>query len=792
MARHSLPRRAGLLFLTLSLTVGAYLIAPDTPSAPPPEPIPVSSEPVSYQQQVKPILERRCVVCHGCYDAPCQLKLSSLAGLRRGASTQRIYDPTRLGSMTPTRLFIDASTTAQWRQRGFFPVIDETAGNPQAILKNSVLYRLLRLKRQHPLPHNGRLPDDITLSLNRAESCPSNLTIDDFERDTPLWGMPYGMPNLSDKEYRTLVSWLAQGAQGEDAFQPSASARRQIETWERFFNRPQAKQRLVSRYIYEHLFHAHIHFEGSPEREFYRLIRSSTPPGVPAREIATELPIDDPGREDFYYRLVPYLPSIVAKNHIVYSLSDARLRRYRELFLEPDYTVDKLPGYERNAAANPFKTFAAIPARSRYRFMLDDAYFFVQGFIKGPVCRGQIALSVIEDRFWIFFFSPDQPIVTNDEDFLQQMADALQIPPQSENNLDLLHIWTHYWQGQRRYMEKKQAWFKRIGTHDLRHAMNFIWDGEGHNPNAALTVLRHFDSGSVAHGLVGEPPETAWVIDFPLFERIHYLLVAGFNVYGNLGHRLGTRIFMDFLRMEGEDYFLAFLPANHRRAIRERWYAGQRRAVEKLFAAPQAWLEKDAVLGYRSNDPQQELYQQLQRHLTDLQAPAHALNLCGRRQCPDEPTKLAVTRTLQKLARLHGRALQHLPDLTYLYIDDGAAGLSYSLVRDRGYKNVTSFLADADQTTRADLSQDTLTVLPWLEGSYPNFFFRVELAELDEFVRHISTIADAADYEALVVRFGIRRTNPAFWALADHFQDKALQQQPLHGGILDLSRYHNH
>ena len=35
------------------------------------------AENISYNDQVSPVLERRCVVCHGCYDAPCQLKLSS-------------------------------------------------------------------------------------------------------------------------------------------------------------------------------------------------------------------------------------------------------------------------------------------------------------------------------------------------------------------------------------------------------------------------------------------------------------------------------------------------------------------------------------------------------------------------------------------------------------------------------------------------------------------------------------------------------------------------------------------
>ena len=36
---------------------------------------------MSYRAEVQPILESRCVVCHACYDAPCQLKLSSYDGV---------------------------------------------------------------------------------------------------------------------------------------------------------------------------------------------------------------------------------------------------------------------------------------------------------------------------------------------------------------------------------------------------------------------------------------------------------------------------------------------------------------------------------------------------------------------------------------------------------------------------------------------------------------------------------------------------------------------------------------
>ena len=46
---------------------------------------------ISYNEKVRPVLESRCVVCHGCYDAPCQLKLSSPEGIHRGANKKKVY-----------------------------------------------------------------------------------------------------------------------------------------------------------------------------------------------------------------------------------------------------------------------------------------------------------------------------------------------------------------------------------------------------------------------------------------------------------------------------------------------------------------------------------------------------------------------------------------------------------------------------------------------------------------------------------------------------------------------------
>lgn len=756
----------------------------------------LASNPVAYERDVKPVLERRCVVCHGCYDAPCQLKLSSSEGLRRGATKELVYDSARVKPTRPTRLFVDARNTVEWRARGFEPVLNEGQQNAENNLTSSVMYRLLRLKQKHPQPRTDRLPDEFSLGLNRAQTCPALESFDDFAREHPMWGMPYAMPNLPKEEYRALVSWLAQGAPAPEPPGPSAAALPQIRKWEGFLNQSSSKRRLVNRYLYEHLFHAHIRFAGTPAREFYRLVRSTTPPGSAVDEIPTVRPYDDPGQPVVYYRLLRYQPSVVAKNHLVYELSDERMARYGELFLDPDYAVTGQPSYRPEIASNPFKVFAAIPTKSRYRFLLDDARFFIEGFIKGPVCRGQIALNVIEDQFWVMFFDPDQEVFTNSAKFIGEIADDLQIPADRRSNLNLVSIWTDYWQRQRRYMATKQAWFEKMGTHDIDHAMNYIWDGGADNPNAALTVFRHFDSGSVAYGLVGSDPETAWILDYPMFERVHYLLVAGFNVYGNVVHQLRTRIYMDFLRMEGEDHFLAFLPVDRRKAIRDAWYVGQRKSIEKLFSAPQDWLRVESVRGYRTDNPQQELYQKIKERLAGVSRQAAEMNHCGSGDCKKSSSgkeQMRVDRAMNEIAQLQGATLHSFPDVAFVRVRTGnpEQDLAYTLIRNKAYKNVTSFLADEHERDRSDIDLDTMTVVNWLEGSYPNFFFSVALSEIEEFAERCSAIRNRLDYESFVDRYGVRRTNPAFWELADWFQDEFKRNKLILSGLFDLNRYEN-
>ena len=278
------------------------------------------------------ILEHRCAVCHGCNDAPCQVNLASYEGLTRGANRENVY-ATRLTPTEPTRLFVDAQSNAQWRRKGFHAVLNERNATLEAEREGGVLYRLLQLKQAHPLPK-----EKLDFSLDRAQQCPAIEQMTEFERVHPDWGMPYGLPALSKSEHDTLARWLEAGAPSSPPPPLSAAHLQRVARWEQFLNGDSLKARLMSRYIYEHWFIAHLYFDDLPGSEygdsFFQLVRSKTPPGRPIEIIATRRPYDDPRVERVYYRLRRVLEAPLAKTHMPYALSAARMAQLKGLFLD--------------------------------------------------------------------------------------------------------------------------------------------------------------------------------------------------------------------------------------------------------------------------------------------------------------------------------------------------------------------------------------------------------------------------------------------------------------------------
>jgi hypothetical protein len=739
---------------------------------------PANSAPVEYERDIRPLMEKRCLVCHGCYDAPCQLKLDSFEGVLRGGSKDRVYHSARFTPAATSRLFEDAQTTAQWRERGFHPVLNERRDESAANLQAGLLARMLELKQQHPLPAGKTLPASFDFSLGRAEQCPRIEEFETFAGNYPLWGMPYGLPALRDNEHDKLIRWLAAGAPAAAPAPLSEKLTREFNYWETLFNGDSLKHQLAARYVYEHLFLAHLYFEDKgAETVFFKVVRSRTPPGQPLDIISTRRPYDDPGVSRVYYRLWRDPASIVAKTHMPYLLTPARRDLWRKWFIETDYTVDSLPGYDAGLASNPFYTYQRIPYRSRYSFLLDEAQFTIMNFIKGPVCRGNVALDVIQDRFWVFFTSPESAVGPEFSEFLARQGENLKLPAGVDSGLWSVTHWLSYAGAQRRYLEAKGD-FIRANADALRAAgLNTFWNGEGHNRNAALTVFRHYDSASVVQGMVGAQPQTAWLIDYPILERIHYLLVAGFDVYGTASHQAMTRMYMDFLRMESEMNFVGFLPQERRLTEIDQWYRGAEKDVRDYL---NAYYERETLptpFIAITNDPKAELFAALRKRMAPILNQSNDLSRSG--------LSARSVAALAELDNLRGVAASIVPQVTLINVKDH--GL-LTLTSNSAYTNIASMFGEAN---RRLVAEDSVTIANGVIGAYPNIFLDVREADLPELVSRIQQLRSEEDYAALLDRFGVRRTDSRFWSLSDQLLSKYRHAEPLTAGVLDYSRYDN-
>ena len=76
--------------------------------------------------------------------------------------------------------------------------------------------------------------------------------------------------------------------------------------------------------------------------------------------------------------------------------------------------------------------------------------------------------------------------------------------------------------------------------------------------------------------------------------------------------------------------------------------------------------------------------------------------------------------------------------------------LAYTKISNKAYKSVSSMFEDEKLGQRRDYEDDTQTVVRWLEGSYPDFFYVVELDDIERFVEEYNAIENRQHYEVLV------------------------------------------
>lgn len=735
-----------------------------------------------YTQSIQPLFNNRCIACHSCLNSPCQLNLQSYEGFQRGAHKLNVYHGTRISAVAPTRLWIDGKNASEWRGKGFFSV--NTSAEPQ---KNLFFQMIAEKNKEKRFPKTPVIESQI---------CPAT-------EDEQKVGMPYAFPALEKSEVQALESWIQLGAPGPREESLIAAnvidpvLKKQIQDWEKFLNGTDARHQLVARYLYEHLFLAHLYFPEKPQ-QFFQLFRSSTSCKTGSQEIATRRPNDNPGVARVFYCFKKLPGTIVAKTHIPFELSPAKKERFEELFFKPSWKISRIPTYNYQVAENPFLAFADIPVRSRYQFLLDDAQYHVSTFIKGPVCNGSNAVNAIQEQFFVFFINPYSELMAKSPGFQEQAQSLLILPGVwgSDVKLEatpvLLDKLTEHREA---YRTLRARWKKELFPKG--YALNDIWAGDGKNPNALLTVFRHDDNALVVKGAVGDLPKTVFMLDYPLFERLVYNLVVNFDIFGNVGHQLLTRVYMDLIRMEAEENFLSFLPPEERIPVRKSWYQGFATDLKMTYLYPVLNQDHPTAISYaHPKEAKKEFVEKVLFTLMNenVRGPMDAINWKEIRPPTSVPLKNLPGETEIQLRKIASeKALDNtpyarfFPEVVFLSVQDARGDKKvYSLIHNREHQNISWIVAES---LRLSPQEDSLTIREGYWGNYPNMFFQLQEGQIADFVKQVQNIKSVSAYKRLVNKFGIPRDHERFWVVYDDFNTHYKKTAPVDFGYLDLTRY---
>lgn len=743
--------------------------------------------PIDYQQNVQPIFDRYCVACHACFDAPCQLNLGSYEGLERGASKTPVYEGARLEKNPPTRLFIDATSMGAWRQKGFFPVID--AQNPA----QSTLLKLINQKHQQPLSPTEPFPKQANFGINRDHACPTPSETSAFLTKNVHLGMPFFFPGMDDRELKTIVQWLSQGAKGSITSQIPTQDLSDIEKWETWLNHNSLERKLLARWLFEHWQYAHLYFADNNSinniknntdnrsNRFYRLTRSRTPQGQAIDEIATRRANSDP-EQAFYYRFKLVTDTLVYKTHITFPLTNEELEYLKTQF--SGYTVTQLPGYSEAEQANPFTTFAALPAKAKYEFMLKHAEYFVRTFIRGPVCRGMLATDVIRDHFWVAFQAPEKDPFIHNAQYRHEVAPLLTLPSIEDDFLGSTTQWFDSSFDRNEYIRKRQKAIQLTDPEGV--GLDIIWQGNNTNKSALLTIFRHHDSATVKTGWLGQKPLTTWLLDFPLFEQSYYNLVVNFDVFGNLAHQSQTRLYFDFIRNGAEINFLSLLPAEDRKKTLNHWYQGS--AQLKLWTSYEPInTHNTSTVTYKTEQPYRELLSILLDRLRHVNATPDPIN---------RPNGKVLNATEHAFSLLSGKkapalpVVSNLPEASLILLESADGNVDvYTLIRNRRHTNVAFILGES---WRYQPDLDELTIVKGIATAYPNLLFYIPKDMLNQFVEDMQQLElgkEAVYQSQILQKWAISRRQANFWDFFHLTTDYLKRQAPIESSLLDLNRY---
>lgn len=744
-----------------------------------------------YREKIQPIFDNRCIACHSCLNGPCQLNLQNYDNFSRGATHKNVYDGLRIDSVVPTRPGIDATKVIDWRKLGFFDV------NQSRNLEENIFYQILGVKKLEQKDIPFKIVEESLYCIDNAEHLKLALS-----QSSDLQ-MPYALPPLTDAERNTLGTWLANGAKGPDKAESIAPAvtKSQVKAWENFFNQKSEKEKLVNRYMFEHLYLGHIYFPEAPT-SFFRLVRSFNKCEDGIEEIATRRANDNPQAKNFYYCLKYLDTTNVSKTHMPFEFNPKVMERMKKVFFEEKWEIAKTKSHEESysfqSSENPFIAFNDIPVKARYQFLLDNAHFMISTFIKGPVCNGTNAVNSIQEQFYAMFITPESDNMVRSKEFSDKARELLVLPGvwgsdiKLKTSIELTEEIVKHREGYRKLRADETS-----KNFPKGYSVNDIWDGEGNNPNALLTIFRHNDNAAVLKGLHGDLPKTLFVLDYALLERLVYNLVVNFDVYGNVSHQMLTRVYMDLIRMEAEEMFLSFLPPEIRVPLRKSWYKGFFAEAKMKYIFPYVDGNRPTQMKYNSaqNAKKEFVEQVLFSYVRpEVRGTIDTLNVKSYSIPAKTPNQLTLTpagKVLRELASNKAIGVKRYPNFfpenSYIVVtQENADPEIYTIIKNREHENVSWILAES---LRLAPKEDSLTIIRGYYSYYPNQFFVVNNKTLVDFKNKALKVKTKEDYKTFTNEFSISRVSDKFWPTFDLINATMKKEEPIDFGYLDLSRY---
>ena len=180
-------------------------------------------------------------------------------------------------------------------------------------------------------------------------------------------------------------------------------------------------------------------------------------------------------------------------------------------------------------------------------------------------------------------------------------------------------------------------------------------------------------------------------------------------MYGNFGHQLITRMFMDFLRLEGESNFLTLLPKDVRHIEHSSWYKNQSAQLSDYLQRNIAPFDQPTSVVYKTADPKREL-----------------LNMIKDKLAPVLDSRFDIVETgfgrknealLNQVNLIKGVGLRHVPQLVMIMIEgENGEEQLFTMIHNNAHSNISSLF---NEEGNRDYANDDLTLVRGVVGSYP-------------------------------------------------------------------------